>query len=575
MSKTTEFSRLLAVVILVLLIMGTGCYFLPRFAQVINGETVSWDIISKDEPLVLSSFEEQSFLQQAYADNIRRDIIDSLERVAGQGAVQASVRVQLDLEKEQNSKTKMHKETYAEDVTYRTAGIVKKIFVSVLIDGETEKNKNGRSVYQPRTKDEMKKFETIVKGIVGYQAGRGDKVDILNMPFEEHQISFWGISGKAWANGALLLFFFLFVAGLIIPFIKNLTYIPKVSHPQKDLLKKAVSLCRQDIQRAVSVFKSALRQSQNRQNPRVYTPVEQAAIVLLCLGDSLVKDIFSYLSKEEIRSYGQVMARLGRVSASDIRQALAKFIRQFYTPSLLIGSPERVKEVLTATRSDGKNLYSEISLTASGKDIWHCLADLDKGMLISFLKEQKPETIALILYHLPEKLSGQMLTLLPKELIPRILIHLTHMAHVRSDVREKLTGEIATDLYRLLKEGKQADKTANILKTLNKKERDVFVSDLAQKDGQIAHIMASCFKDWSDVLALSEDKLKRLLKYVDKKVLALALADKHETEQTVFARLLPPALWQQVVDLIQKNLGQNGQNARDVILKTARELGLF
>ena len=127
----------------------------------------------------------------------------------------------------------------------------------------------------------------------------------------------------------------------------------------------------------------------------------------------------------------------------------------------------------------------------------------------------------------------------------------------------------------MLKEGKQADKTANILKTLNKKERDVFVSDLAQKDGKIAHIMVSCFKDWADVLALSEDKLKRLLKYVDKKVLALALADKHETEQTVFARLLPPALWQQVVDLIQKNLGKNGQNARDVILKTARELGLF
>lgn len=575
MAKTTEFSRLLAVVILVLLVLGTGCYFLPRFAQVINGETVEWSVASEEDALVLSSFEEQSFLQQAYADDIRRDIIDSLERVVGQGAVQASVRVQLDLEKEQSSKTKMYKETYSEDVTYRTAGVVKGISVSVLVDGETERNKSGRSVYQPRTKDEMKKFETIVKGVIGYQATRGDKVEILNMPFEEHQISFWGMSGQAWANGALLLFFFLFVAGLIIPFIKNLTYVPKASHPKKDLLKKAVFLCRQDIQRAVSIFKNALKQSQVRKNPRVYTPVEQAAIVLLCLGDSLLKDIFSYLSEEEIRSYGKIMAKLGRVSASDIRQALAKFIRQFYTPSLLFGSPERVKEVLTATRSDGKNLYSEIYLTASGKDIWHCLADLDKGMLISFLKEQKPETIALVLYHLPEKLSGQMLTLLPKDLIPRILIHLTHMVHVRSDVREKLTGEIATALYRLLKEGKQADKTADILKTLNKKERDVFVSDLAQKDGQTAYVMASCFKDWSDVLTLSEDKLKRLLKYIDKKVLALALADKNESEQTVFARLLPPALWQQVVDLIQRNLGQNGQKARDVILKTARELGLF
>ncbi len=575
MAKTTEFSRFLAVVVLVLLIIGTGGYFLPRFTQVVNSEKVDWGISFQDNPLILSSFEEQSFLQQAYADEIQRDIVDSLERVVGQGAVQATVRVQLDLEKEQNTKTKMHKETYSEDVVHRTAGIVKKMAVSVLVDGQMEKSKNGRMVYQPRSKDEMKKFETIVKGIVGYQSSREDKIEVLNMPFENRQISFWGLSVTAWVNGVLLILFFLFVVCLIVPLIKNLTYTPKVSHPKKDLLKKAISMCRQDIQRAVSIFKNALRQSQIRQNPRVYMPSEQSAIVLLCLGDDIVKDIFSHLSEEEIRDYGRIMARLGRISVSDIRQALAKFIRQFYTPSLLIGSPERVKEVLTATRSDGKNLYSEICLTASGKDLWGCLADLDKGMLISFLKEQKPETIALVLYHLPDQLSGQILVLLPKELAPRILIHLAHMAHLRSDVREKLTGEIATDLYRLLKEGKQADKTANILKTLNKKERDVFVSDLAQKDGKIAHIMASCFKDWADVLALSEDKLKCLLKYIDKKVLALALADRHETEQTVLARLLPPALWQQVVDLIQKNIGQNGHNARDIIVKTARELGLF
>ena len=75
-----------------------------------------------------------------------------------------------------------------------------------------------------------------------------------------------------------------------------------------------------------------------------------------------------------------------------------------------------------------------------------------------------------------------------------------------------------------------ADKTADILKTLNKKERDLFVSDLAQKDGKVAHIMASCFKDWADVLVLSEGKLKQLLKYIDKKVYKTLKADAEKME---------------------------------------------
>lgn len=575
MVKATEPSRLLAVVVLVLLTMGVLGYFIPRFAQVVNGERIDWGILSQNTPVILSSFEEQSFLQQTYADEVQRDIVKTLERIAGIGTVQATVRVQLDLEKEQNSKTKMLKETYSEDVIHRTAGVVKKMSVSVLVDGQMEKSKNGRMVYQPRTKDEMKKFETIVKGIVGYQASRGDKVEVLNMPFENHKVSLWGTSISVWVNGALLLLSLFLIVGLIFPVLQSLTRCQNQSRPKCDLLKKASSLCRQDIYRAVAIFKNALCLSQTRKNPRVYTPSEQSAIVLLSLGNFLLKEIFAHFSEEEVRRYGQIMARLGYVAASDIRKALEKFIRQFYTPSLLIGSPERIKEVLTATRADGKNLYSEIYLTADGKDIWERLSGLDKGTISSFLKEQKPETMAMILYHLPEKLSGQLLMLLPKEVSSRVLIHLTHIPYIRPDVREKLTGEIASEVCRLLEFPRQVDKAETILKTLRRKERDTLVDVIAKKDEATAHKMASGLKNWADILVLPENKIKSLLKYSDKNVLAMALIESAPEEQMIFARLLPPALWEQIVNLMQNYTVQNKQMARDIIVRTARELDLF
>ena len=579
MAKTTENSRLLAVVVLLLLMVGVGLYFIPRFAQVINGETVDWSVISKNENAILSSFEEQSYLQQVYADNIQRDIITALEKVVGVGAVQVTARVQLNLEKEQSSQTKMLKDMYSENVLYRTAGVVKNISVSVLVDGQMEKRQNGRTVYQPRSKDEMKKFETLVEGIIGYQAARGDKIEVLNMPFTERQFSWGGISGTVLANAILLIVSFLcfwgFIVACILPLMKGLTRSTIQEYSKYEVLKKAISLCRQDMPRAVCIFKNALRQSSERKNPRVYTVSEQAAIVLLSLGDYLVREIFSALSEEEVRRYGKIMCRLGQISASDIRYALEQFIRQFYTPSNLVGSPDRVKDVLMATRRDGKNIYSEICLTADGKNIWERLSGLDKGLLTSFLKEQKTETIALVLYHLPEELSGRILTLLPKELASRVLIHLRHIPYIRSDVREKLIGEIATDLLQLLEQGRQVDKTADILKTMTRKEQDEMVSEMAKKDENMARQMTSSLKDWTDVLGLSEQNRKILLKYVDKNVLAMALVDGTEAEQMVFARLLPPAVWEQITTLIQKYVGQNSQPARDIILKTAIELKLF
>ena len=70
-------------------------------------------------------------------------------------------------------------------------GTVKQISVAVLIDGtyaaaqaEGEGEAKAKAKYIPRTPDEMKKYEEIVKKAVGYNADRGDQVEVVNIPFE-------------------------------------------------------------------------------------------------------------------------------------------------------------------------------------------------------------------------------------------------------------------------------------------------------------------------------------------------------------------------------------------------------
>ncbi|OYW14023.1 MAG: flagellar M-ring protein FliF [Rhodospirillales bacterium 12-54-5] len=65
----------------------------------------------------------------------------------------------------------------------KESGNVKKLSVAVLVDGTYTTDKDGKQVYAPRTPEELKKLEELVKTAVGFDAARGDTVSIVNMQF--------------------------------------------------------------------------------------------------------------------------------------------------------------------------------------------------------------------------------------------------------------------------------------------------------------------------------------------------------------------------------------------------------
>ncbi len=68
------------------------------------------------------------------------------------------------------------------------SGVIKRLSVAVLVDGtyRVEKGKDGKEVrrFIPRSEEELKRLEGLVKGAVGFVAERGDVVEVASMPFE-------------------------------------------------------------------------------------------------------------------------------------------------------------------------------------------------------------------------------------------------------------------------------------------------------------------------------------------------------------------------------------------------------
>lgn len=66
-------------------------------------------------------------------------------------------------------------------------GTLRKISVAVIVDGTYKEGKNNKGrkqkEYIPRTPEEMKNIESIVKKAIGFEESRGDQVEVINMPF--------------------------------------------------------------------------------------------------------------------------------------------------------------------------------------------------------------------------------------------------------------------------------------------------------------------------------------------------------------------------------------------------------
>jgi flagellar M-ring protein FliF len=65
------------------------------------------------------------------------------------------------------------------------AGRVNRISAAVLVDGNYTKNDKGEVAYQPRAKEEIDRIAALVRSAIGFDAKRGDQVEVVNLRFAE------------------------------------------------------------------------------------------------------------------------------------------------------------------------------------------------------------------------------------------------------------------------------------------------------------------------------------------------------------------------------------------------------
>src|SRR6266513_707195 len=174
----------------------------------------------------------------------------------------------------------------------------------------------------------------------------------------------------------------------------------------------------------------ANRQGGNGDGRKLNGP-ERAAVLMLALGEQYGAKIWTMLDDEELRDLTVAMSTLGTIDAPAVEGLLLEFVSRMSASGALMGNydaTERLlQQYLPAERVGG--IMDDIRGPA-GRNMWEKLSNVQEGVLANYLKNEYPQTVAVVLSKIRPEHAARVLAILPEETALAVVMRMLKMAAV-------------------------------------------------------------------------------------------------------------------------------------------------
>src|SRR3954468_24988355 len=172
-----------------------------------------------------------------------------------------------------------------------------------------------------------------------------------------------------------------------------------------------------------------------REDYRSLTGPEKAAILMLSLGEEHAARLFELMDDDEIKELSQTMANLGTVSSNLVERLFVEFAEQISSTGSLVGTFDSTERLLSKVMGKDKvdSIMEEIRGPA-GRTMWDKLANVNEQVLANFLKNEYPQTVAVVLSKIKPEHAARVLGALPEEFALEVVQRMLRMESVQKDI---------------------------------------------------------------------------------------------------------------------------------------------
>ena len=262
------------------------------------------------------------------------------------------------------------------------------------------------------------------------------------------------------------------------------------------------------------------------EDPQRLSGAEKAAIVLLALGEEH-HQLWQSLDEEEIKEISQAMSTLGTVHANVVETLLVEFVSGMSAGGSIMGSFEQTQRLLGSFLPEGKveSLMEEIRGPA-GRTMWDKLGNVNEAVLAAYLKNEYPQTVAVVLSKIKPDHASRVLSNLPEDFALECVMRMLRMEPVQRDILDKIEQTLRIEFMSNLARTSKRDsheQMADIFNNFDRQTEQRFIGALEERSREAAERIRALMFVFEDLLRLDPGGMQTLLRAVEKDQLALAL----------------------------------------------------
>lgn len=264
---------------------------------------------------------------------------------------------------------------------------------------------------------------------------------------------------------------------------------------------------------------------------RSVSSLDQAAILMLSMGDEISAGILRNFSREEIISISQAMARLSNVKQPMVSDVISRFFDDYKEQSSIKGASRSYLAGMLSkalggdiTRSLLDSIYGEEIRAKMAKMEW-----LDPKQFAALIAKEHAQMQAVFLAFLPPGMATEVLECMPAERQDELLYRIANLSEVNSDVIAELEQLIDRSLKVLSTQGSQVRGVKQAADIMNrfKGNRDQMFELLRAHNEELVSKIEDEMYDFFILSRQNQDVLQTLLEVIplDEWVVALKGAE--------------------------------------------------
>lgn len=277
--------------------------------------------------------------------------------------------------------------------------------------------------------------------------------------------------------------------------------------------------------------------------------IEKAAVLLLSLGKSKASGILRRLDPDDLKALTRSANSLQPVGANDVEALIEEFAQSFSNGVKFMGTESEIRDLLSEVMTDeeytnamyGETMEPMVAPMLSEPDrddqVWDKISKVKIEQLRSYLMEEHPQTIALVLSKLDSETAAKVISSFPAEIRSSVLVRMLGVKSADEEAIKMLETTLAEDLLAVAGPTKHGG-VADILNRLEKKQTEDVLRNLSELRPDDAKVLKNMLFTFEDMITLTAQARTLVLDQVPIEKLVMALRGTDATFQsTILASL--------------------------------------